>query len=211
MDIRTISAIRPDPVTIDLASKVLRRGGIIVYPSDTCYGLGADARNERAMAKIEEMKQGRSPRKRFSVIARDVEHIREITFVGEEQHAILSHCLPGPYTFILLNLDFRVAQTNTLGVRVPSFPVTQAIADVFEEPYLTTSANFAGEGALYTSLDLREKLIDRLPEHLYPDLVLDAGDLPERPSSTVVDITKLPPKILRQGLGEFSWPLAPHE
>ncbi|MBI4032461.1 threonylcarbamoyl-AMP synthase [Candidatus Berkelbacteria bacterium] len=205
MDILPINQHRPEERAIQAAVSTLRRGGILIYPTDTCYGLGCDARNVRAMARIAQLK-GRAAAKKFSVIVRDVDSIEEITVVNGVQREIIQHYLPGPYTFVLLNADFRVASTNTLGVRVPDCAITQAIASAFGEPYITTSANRAGTGALYSQAEIRENLLNHLDLGHLPDLILDAGELPRTDTSTVVDLTKSPPVVLRQGSGVFTWP-----
>ncbi|MBI4022954.1 threonylcarbamoyl-AMP synthase [Candidatus Berkelbacteria bacterium] len=197
-----ISFTNPEPDVIVRAVQVLRQGGCIVYPTDTCYGLGCDARSVRAMKRITQLK-GREEAKKFSVIARDIDHIISLTIVDRLQQSILEQYLPGPYTFILLNADFSVAQTSTLGVRIPDCPVTQAIADEFSEAYITTSANLGGTGALYSFEEIQSSLLAGTRASLQPDLILDAGPLVRSPSSTVVDLTKSEPVIIRQGAGAF--------
>lgn len=207
MTILPIDPHNPDPYAITQATRVLREGGLLIYPTDTCYGLGVDSRNVRAMNRIVELKGGREQAKRFSVIARDIAHIEELTLVDDQTREILETYLPGPFTFILLNADFQVAQTSTLGVRIPRNAVTQAIADQFGDAYITTSANLSGQGALYSVQDLQDQFLSQVDRSLWPDIVLDAGPLHGNPPSTVVNLTKPPPQILRQGGAEFVWPM----
>lgn len=204
MEIIPVSRMSPEAAAIERAADILRRGGIIIYPSDTCYGLGCDARNPRAMARIAALK-GRDHAKKFSVIARDLDHVRALTLATDEQLRVLEAHLPGPYTFVLLNADFAVATTNTLGVRIPDDPVIRSLSQAFGEPYTTTSANLSGMGAIYRTADLHAELLDQLPPDRRPDLILDAGDLPVVPASTVVDLTQSTPVVLRQGAGEFHY------
>lgn len=206
MQRRKIDPLNPDPVAIELAAQILRRGGLIIYPTDTCYGLGADARCQPAMERIIRLK-GKRDAKKFSVIASDLDHIAELTIVDEEQQQILEQYLPGPYTFILMNADFTVAQTSTLGVRVPDFATTRALSQAFTDAYTTTSANLSGTGGLYTIADIDTQFLHAVDEEEWPDLILDAGDLPVRPSSTVVNLTTLEPTILREGAVPFVWPI----
>lgn len=203
----TINPDLPDQKAIAEAVHVLQEGGLLVYPTDTCYGLGVDSRNVRAMNRIVELKGGREQAKRFSVIARDIEHIEQLTLVDDFTRDILESYLPGPFTFILLNTDFQVAQTSTLGVRIPSSAVTQAIANNFNDAYITTSANLSGQGAIYSIEDLEKNFLSQVDPSLWPDIVLDAGSLDNDPPSTVVNLTKQPPQILRQGGLPFIWPL----
>ncbi len=203
----SIDPVNPDPAIIALAARVLREGGSVVYPTDTCYGLGVDARSVRAMRRIAELKGGRAQTKRFSVIARDIDHIEELTLVDERTREILKAYLPGPFTFILMNADFQVARTSTLGVRIPQHAVTQALARGFADAYITTSANLEGRPALYSAGDLQEHFLAHVDQSLWPDIILDAGPLIEHPPSTVVDVTKPLPQILRQGGLPFVWPV----
>ncbi|MBI4185536.1 threonylcarbamoyl-AMP synthase [Candidatus Berkelbacteria bacterium] len=207
MEICRINPTNPDPAAVDLAARVLRSGGLLIYPTDTCYGLGADARSVRAMERISALKGGRPESKRYSIIARDLEHIEKVTLVNDVQRQILQAYLPGPYTFILMNCDFEVAKTSTLGVRIPDYPVTAALAAAFDEPYITTSANLSGTGAVYSIEELKADFLDRVPPDLWPDLVLDAGPLTLRDPSTVIDLTKDPPTVLRPSTHSFSWPI----
>lgn len=207
MKILTVDPTSPDPGVIAQAARVLREGGLLAYPTDTCYGLGVDARNVRAMSRITQLKGGRDETKRFSVIARDIEHVEELTVVDDVSRAILEAYLPGPFTFILLNTDFQVAQTSTLGVRIPGHAVTQAIATTFGDAYITTSANLMGQPVVYSIQDLQSQLLDQVHPSTWPDIVLDAGPLTQLPPSTVVNLTKQPPQILRQGGLPFIWPL----
>lgn len=203
MIVRAVHREDPDPAVMAEAATVLRRGGVLLYPTDTCYGLGCDARNTQAMAKIGAMK-GRDGAKKFSVIIPSVHSADTIVMVSEEQRKILEKHLPGPFTFILINVDFRVAATSTLGIRVPDCPVTQKIASLFGEPYITTSANLSGTGALYSFQEIKHNLLDHLPNDLQPNLILDAGELPRTDASTVVDLTGSVPHIVRQGSGTFT-------
>ena len=205
MIVVNITRTSPEQDAINQAAAVLRRGGVIIYPSDTCYGIGCDARNTRAMDRVAAIK-GRDHAKKFSVIVRDLEHVRSLTAITTAQEEILNAYLPGPYTFILMNTDFTVAKTNTLGVRIPNNLVTAALSASFGEPYITSSANFSGMGAVYAISDLYTSFLDTLPPEEQPDLILNAGNLPVVPASTVVDLTQPTPTIIRQGAGEFHWP-----
>lgn len=207
MQILPLNPEAPEAAVIAEAVAALRRGGIIAYPSDTCYGLGGDARNAHVLERITALKGGREATKRYSVIARNLRHIESLTVLSPDQRAILAHYLPGPYTFIVVNADFAVSQTSTLGIRWPDYPVTQLLADAFNDAYVTTSANLSGRELIYDVESLQRDLLDHVDKSLWPDVVLDAGTLLPRPSSTVVDLTGDEPRILRPGAGTFQWPI----
>ncbi|MEK7184013.1 MAG: L-threonylcarbamoyladenylate synthase [Patescibacteria group bacterium] len=196
----------PDPAVLQQAGDILRRGGVIIYPSDTCYGLGADVRNALARERIGRMKQ-REESKKYSVIAKDIELIERIAIVDEVQLAILKHYLPGQYTFVLLSADLSILNSNTIGVRMPKNLVTQGIANAFGSPFISTSANLGGQPTLYSYDQLQEDFLQLIDPDDLPNLILDAGILPHNPPSTVVDLTATPPAILRQGAVPFVWPL----
>ncbi len=199
-----IDPVRPDPVILAKAGDILRRGGVVVFPSDTCYGLGADARNPQARARIVAMKQ-RDESKKFSVIVKDIATIERIAVVDDIQRAVLEHYLPGQYTFILMSADFGILGTNTIGIRMPDNVVTQGLAMAFGSPFISTSANSSGQPPIYTAANLTDQFLGHLDPTNLPDLVLDAGDIPETPPSTVVDLVRMPATIIRQGAVPFTW------
>lgn len=206
MKVLSINPLQPDASAIKEAARILRRGGVVIYPTDTCYGIGADARNPRARERIVKMKQ-RDESKKFSIIVKDIALIEKIAFVDDTQREILQHYLPGQYTFILMNADLSILNKNTLGVRIPDNVVTQELANAFGEPFISTSANFVGQPALYTYEEINEDFLQLIDPENLPDLVLDAGVLPKNPPSTVVNLVKKLPVIIRQGAAPFTWPI----
>ncbi len=209
MKVLQIDPRQPDASIIKEAARILRRGGVIIYPTDTCYGIGADARNPRARERIVKMKQ-RDESKKFSIIVKDIELIEKIAFVDDEQREILRHYLPGQFTFVLMNADLSILNKNTLGIRIPDNIVTQSIADAFDSPFISTSANIVGQPTLYTYPEINDDFLQLIDPENLPDLVLDAGVLPKNPPSTVVNLVKNPPVIIRQGAAPFDWPLISH-
>jgi len=195
MKIIKIDPNRPQLKAIESAVKVLEHGGVIVYPTDTCYGLGADAYNPIAVDKIYKIK-GRGASKPLSVIVKNISQIEKKTEVNQAQKKYLKKYLPGPVTFILLNTNFKFLKQNTLGIRIPDFKITKLLSDNFSNPYTTTSANISGKDVCYST----EELIKQFSENeIKPDLLLDAGVLSKSLPSTIADIITLPPKIIRQG------------
>lgn len=210
MKVLQIDPLQPDASIIKEAARILRSGGVIIYPTDTCYGIGADARNPRARGRIVKMKQ-RDESKKFSIIVKDIELIEKIAFVDDEQRAILRHYLPGQFTFVLMNADLSILNKNTLGIRIPDNIVTQSIADAFDSPFISTSANIVGQPTLYSYSEINEDFLQLIDPENLADLVLDAGILPQNLPSTVVNLVKKPPVILRQGAVKFTWPIESNE
>ncbi len=202
MTVVPINPAHPDPAAIAAASDVLRKGGVIVYPTDTCYGIGADPHNTRAVARIAAMKR-RDERKKYSVIVNGIAGIERVAILTDSQRAALERSLPGPFTFVLLAADLQLLGSNTVGIRVPDHEVTRQLAVAFGAPFISTSANLTGEPALYSYEAIREEFLGVQESSNLPDLVLDAGTLPDIPPSTIVDLTCTPPVIIRQGAAPF--------
>lgn len=199
MKILRVNPANPDPRIIRDARDVLRFGGVVAYPTDTCYGLGADMSNIIGVDKIYKIKK-RSTKRPFSIIVGTISDIKKICLVDEKQEKILRKFLPGAITFILLNLEFKTFPQNTIAVRIPNYKITRLLAESFCKPFATTSANIAGKNPCY-SID---KFLAQLGKTKnIPDLILDAGELENNKPSTIVNLIKWPPRIIRQGTVEF--------
>lgn len=179
----------PDSELIKRAAEVIKRGGILVYPTDTCYGLGVDPENKMALQKLLKLK-GRPISKKMSVVVSDLKMLKKICLVDQKQEEILRKYLPGPFTFVL-----KARKGGTLGVRIPDCPLVQVLSKKLSFPYTTTSANLSGQKECYDVTCVLKQFKNR---KIQPDLVLDTGELPKNPPSTVVDLTKWPPRILRK-------------
>ena len=181
------------------AVEFLKQGKIIVYPTDTIYGLGCDALNEGAVKKVYAIKQ-RKENKPVSIIVKDADSINKIAFVDRKNKAVAEKLLPGPYTLIFpgsKNISKIITGgKNSVGVRIPDNHICQAIANAFSDPIITTSVNISGEDALNDPF----KIVDYFKEkNLAPDLILDCGRIKEAQASIVVDLTRRSPQILRSG------------
>jgi len=188
------------PGVAEKAADVLRSGGVILYPTDTLYGLGADALSDEAVAKLYAIK-GRDEKKPVHAIVADMEMVGRYAEINEPARRLAEKFLPGPLTLILkkcAGIDTGIAKgMDTFGIRIPASELCLEIARTFGKPYTTTSANLAGQKtgcsveSILAQLGERASLID---------LVIDAGELPERMPSTVVDVSSEEMKILRKGV-----------
>ena len=186
--------------------RVLRSGGLIVYPTETCYGVGADATNPEAVAKLLRYKQ-RPEGKAISIAVCDQNMAEAYVDINETARNIYRTLLPGPVTVIS---DSRVsgvvkgilAEDGSLGVRIPDFPLMIEIIRAFGKPVTATSANRSGKKTPYSIGDIvahqTQKKLDLI------DLVLDAGELPHYPPSTVVDTRMNDERVLREGSVGFT-------
>ncbi|QQG50084.1 MAG: threonylcarbamoyl-AMP synthase [Candidatus Berkelbacteria bacterium] len=198
MFVRKIDVNLPDQSVIEYAAKLIDGGGVVVFPSDSCYGLAADATNRSAVERLYKIKQ-RPFDKQISCIFRDLEQIEQWTVVGKSQRKTLERNLPGPFTFVLQARVGCPLEGETVGVRIPDNSITRALAHTLGKPYTATSANISGEEVTY---DLDE-IFRNFERQIYqPDLILDAGKLPQYPTSAVVDIRKNRPVIIREGVAK---------
>jgi L-threonylcarbamoyladenylate synthase len=188
---------KPDEEKLAEAVRVLREGGVVAFPTETFYGLGADARNEAAVEKIFRIK-GRNFRNPLPVIvANDRKVIPLVEEIPAAATILMQTFWPGPLTLI-----FRAAPsvssrltggTGKIGIRVSSHPIARFLAAGLAGPLTATSANPSG-GPECSSADAVIRTLGDLP-----DAVIDGGATPVGAGSTILDITVFPPRILREG------------
>ncbi|MBT3343023.1 MAG: threonylcarbamoyl-AMP synthase [Gemmatimonadetes bacterium] len=185
---------------IHRAVETLKTGGVIVYPTDTVYGLGCDITNKAAIERIQRLK-GRDAKKPMSFVCADVADISTYAHVSKFAFRLLQRLLPGPFTFILpaTKETPRVLRSKqrTVGVRIPDHPVSRAIVSELGHPLLSTSANRSAEDVLTDPVELESELGPQV------DLILECGILPVQPS-TVVSLIDDEIQVLRQGKGDIS-------
>lgn len=179
------------------AAAALMSGELVVYPTDTAYGLGVNALDDKAVSKIYELKE-RDYSKPTHVVVRDWEMIEELTQTNRMTRMLYDRFLPGPLTIILPKSskipDVLTAGLPTVGIRVPDNLITQSLSKLLPFPYTTPSANRSGERTPYSVDDLKNVLnINKV------DIILDAGKLPPTPPSTLVDLSGGKVKIIREG------------
>lgn len=189
---------------IKKAIQVLKDGGLIVYPTETCYGVGCDATNDKALKKLLQYKKFRGS-KPISIAVSDRNMADRYVLINEMADNIYKNFLPGPITVISIgkgNLKAPVVSTSGgVGVRYPDYKFILDLIKEFERPITATSANMSYRSAPY-SID---KLIENLPKKSLDliDLFLDAGELPHNEPSTVLDTTLNELSVLRQGKLQF--------
>jgi len=190
----------PNPRNINAAVEVLKAGGVIIYPTDTLYGLGCDIHRPDAVERITAIKR-RDARKPFSFLCRDLSQVSEYASVSNVAYRILRDCLPGPYTFLLPSTRKtpRVLQTKrrVAGIRIPDHAVTMALAEALDSPILTTSANLPDESTPSDAETLKEIFGHQV------DLILDAGTVGGGPSS-VISLIDDAVEIVREGQGDLT-------
>ena len=195
MDAQTL-----DNQTIDQAIAVLKNGGVVVFPTETAYGLAADATNTTAVNQIFLLK-GRGEEKSLPLIAADRAMVETIAGIPRALRSLADRYWPGPLTLVLPvisdQLDPAVVRHGTVAVRVSSHSVAQALSRGIGRPIVSTSANRSGEPVCY-SVECVKKQFES--QEIKPDYYLDAGTLTPEPSSTIVGLDDYGiPEILRQG------------
>ncbi len=193
----------PNPKAIEQVVEVLRKGGIIIYPTDTVYGLGCDITNHRAIEKICQIRRIKPEKANFSFICYDLSHISDyIKPIDNATFRVLKKALPGPFTFIF-NASHSVpkllsSRKKTVGIRVPDNDIAREIVRMLGNPIVSTSIHDDDEIVEYSTDPelINEKYEDKV------DLVIDGGYGGNVPS-TIVDCTSGEFEIVREGKGEL--------
>ena len=193
----TISKARPDPAKIEIAGRILREGGLVAFPTETVYGLGGNALDPEASAHIYAAK-GRPSDNPLIVHIADMKDLPPLVKTIPESAQILADKFwPGPLTMILEKSSRVPLQTtgglDTGAVRFPSDPIAQALIRAAGVPVAAPSANVSGRPSPTTAARVREDLGDTI------DMILDGGPVGIGLESTIVDLTVIPPMILRPG------------
>ncbi len=192
----------PEPSKMAEIVRILRDGGVVIYPTDTVYGMGCDITNQRAVERICQIK-GINPKKHnFSMICSDLSNISQYTrVISKPVFKMMKKGLPGPYTFIL-DASSQVpkilhSKKKTIGIRVPDHNVPRMLVERLGQPILTTSIHDEDEVVEYST---DPELIFEKYEHLV-DVVIDGG-YGQNVASTIVDCTGDLVEIVREGLGK---------
>lgn len=180
--------------------EVLEKGGIVVYPTDTFYGIGCDIMNKRAIERIYQIKQ-RDRSKPFSFICSGLKNISYYAKVSNYAYKTMKRLLPGPYTFILegskLVPKIMLTQRKTAGIRVPDNKICLALVEELGNPIITTSATLPDGSILHDASLIHDVFKNRI------DIVIDGSNVSGKPSS-VISLINDEPEVLRKGLGDVS-------
>lgn len=192
----------PNPKEIDKVVKVLKNGGLIIYPTDTVYGLGCEITNTKALEKIAKIKKVKLEKANFSFICSDLSNLSDyVKQIDTSTFKILKRALPGPYTFILPgnnNLPKEFKKKKTVGIRIPDNNIVLEIVKKLGNPIVSTSIKDEDEILEYTTD----------PELIYEkwdgivDLVIDGG-YGDNEASTVIDLSGHEAEVIREGKGSL--------
>lgn len=200
VEVHPIDPYNLDQKLIVQAVEILKKGGVIVYPTDTIYGLAADILNREAVSRLFKIKRV-STHKLLSLIFSDLKEIANWAHIPNTVYRVMRRVLPGPYTFILpaskeIPRNFLQLQNRrTVGIRVPDSPVARSLVDCLGRPLLSTSVPKGSDDFFTNPLEIADQFRHEI------DQILDIGIMPTVPS-TVVDFTCNPPEIVREGAGD---------
>ena len=186
----------PEPRKIQRGVDALNAGDVIVYPTDTVYGIGCALGHKRAIDRIYHL-TGKDEHQPLTFVCEDLSDIAKYAAVDNSQYRLLKRLLPGPYTFVLPATKevprMLLSKRKTVGIRVPNHPVSQALCKALGVPIISTSASYRGEEPLNDPAEIVQRFRGI-------ELVLDTGFCGVV-SSTIVDLTGSEPVIVRQGAG----------
>lgn len=193
----------PNPKEIEKVIKVLRDGGLVIYPTDTVYAMGCDALNVRAVERICKIKGINPAKNNLSIICYDLSNISEYAKVDNATFKLMKKNLPGPFTFLLKttsSLPRIYKDKKMVGIRIPDNVIIREIVRALGNPILTTSIKGDDEVIEYLT---DPELINEKYENTV-DMVIDGG-YGGIEGSTIIDCTDTEPIITRQGKGEVIW------
>lgn len=193
---------KPSEAAIAKVVKVLRDGGVVIYPTDTVYGMGCDITNSRALERIAKIKGVKLDKAKFSFICHDLSNLSDyVKQIETSTFKILKRALPGPYTFILPgnnNLPREFKKKTTVGIRVPENNITLEIVRQLGNPIVTTSIRDEDDVVEYTT---DPELIFEKWQNLV-DMVIDGG-YGDNVASTIIDLSGHEPEVIREGKGSL--------
>lgn len=192
----------PQARLIRQSVEIVRRGGVIAYPTDSSYALGCAYGNREAMERIRRIRRVDDDHN-FTLVCRDLSELSLYARVNNDMYRLLKRFTPGPYTFILtatreVPRRMQHPKKKTIGLRVPDFPIVSALLGELDEPLLSSTLILPGERLPMNDADeIREAL-----EHDV-DMVIDGGPCHFEPTS-VIDLVSGVPEVLREGMGDLS-------
>jgi tRNA threonylcarbamoyl adenosine modification protein (Sua5/YciO/YrdC/YwlC family) len=195
----SVHPTHPQKRLIRQAAEIVRAGGVIAYPTDSCYALGCHLGDAQALERLRAIR-GIDERHHLTLMCRDLSEIATYAIVDDLRYRLLKSVTPGSYTFILparREVPRRVTRKKTIGVRIPGHPAAHALLVELNEPMLSTTLTLPGDSApLSDAQEIRQRLERRI------DLIIDGGAGDTVPS-TVIDLSGQAPQLLRKGKGSL--------
>ncbi len=189
-----IDFYNPDKILLDIAADIINDGGVVIYPTDTAYGVGADILNKKAVDKLNYAKN-RHPEKQYTAIVSDVKMAERFCSLSKSERVLVKKFMPGPLTLVTSKTDIvpDFIQKTDFVFRIPDCEIARKICELSETAITATSANMGGEATPYSIDEISPLLKERA------DLILDAGMLDTRKISTICRVEDRNVRILREG------------
>ena len=188
--------IKKEKINLKEIVKMIKQGKVLVFPTDTVYGLVCDATNKKAVEKIFKIKK-RSKKKPIPIFVKNLKQAKELAQIDKNQEKFLKSAWPGKMTAVFKRkgkMKLCGVDKKTIALRIPKYKLINELLKRLNLPFTGTSANISD---LPPSTKIKEVIDQFKKEKIQPDLIIDAGNLPKSKPSTVIDLTVSPPKILR--------------
>ena len=198
-----IHPVTPQKRLIHRAVEIIDQGGLIVYPTDSCYALGCHIGDKQATQRIRKIRNV-DDKHHFTLVCRDLSELSNYALVDNSAYRLMKTCTPGPYTFLLkatheVPRRLQTPKRKTIGLRVPDHPIALALCEELGQPLMSSTLILPEqEEPLSDPQEMREVLGNQV------DLIIDGGYCGIE-ASTVIDLVEKSPTILRQGKGDASW------
>ena len=199
----TIHPQTPQKRLIRRAVEVIDQGGLIVYPTDSCYALGCHIGDKNAMQRIRKIRQV-DDKHHFTLVCRDLSELSNYAIVENSAYRLMKRCTPGPYTFLLkatheVPRRLQTPKRKTIGLRVPENEIALQLCEELGQPLMSSTLILpADETPISDPLEAKERLQRQV------DLVIDGGYCGPQ-ATTVIDLLEATPVVLRQGKGDVGW------
>lgn len=201
MEFYELHPVTPQQRYINKAVEVLKEGGVIIYPTDTVYGIGCDIFNKDALQRIYDIKN-EAGTKLFSFICADLKDISQYAKVSDYAYKTMKKLLPGPYTFVLPAVKKAPkalwTKRKTVGIRIPDQPIALQLTKELGNPIVSTSVTTRRGELIFDPEEIKTVF------NIHVDLMLSVGALSGEPSS-IVDLSREAPEIIREGAGDVSY------
>jgi tRNA threonylcarbamoyl adenosine modification protein (Sua5/YciO/YrdC/YwlC family) len=198
-----IHPVNPQPRLISQAVAIVRNGGVIVYPTDSCYALGCQIGDKTAMERIQRLRK-LDPGHNFTLVCRDLSDLSAYARVGNQEFRLLKSLTPGPYTFILtasheVPRRLQNPKRKTIGLRIPDQLIVHALLEALDEPLMSVTLILPDSPQPLTDPEeMRERLGNQV------DAIIDGGSCGDEPTS-IIDLTGESPRVVRQGKGDTAF------
>ncbi|MCK4927237.1 MAG: threonylcarbamoyl-AMP synthase [Candidatus Aenigmarchaeota archaeon] len=189
-----INLHNPEKIFLEMAADIIKDGGVVIYPTDTAYGIGADILNKKAVEKLN-LAKSRHPEKQYTAIVSDIKMAEMFCVLGDSEKRLIKKFMPGPLTLVLSKKDIvpEYIQKTDFAFRIPDCEVAREICSISGAAITASSANISGEETPYSVDEINPILKENV------DLILDAGKLEKKKTSTICRVDEGKVRILRAG------------